>query len=147
MVMTRRQLLKRIDSAKIEEAIRSAERQTSGEICVSVAPFFWGDVTKAAKKAFNRLGVSRTAAGNGVLFFVVPSRHKFVVLGDTGIHEKVGDIFWKKVVDAVSERFRVGDFTDGLVKGIEQVGEQLSAHFPYDSESDVNELPDNVSFE
>ena len=147
MVMTRRQLLKRIDSARIEEAIRSAERQTSGEICVSVAPFFWGNVTNAAKKAFERMGISRTSARTGVLFFVVPSRRKFVVLGDSGIHEKVGDIFWNKVVGAVAERFRVGDFTYGLVKGIEQVGEQLSAHFPYDSETDVNELPDSVTFE
>jgi uncharacterized membrane protein len=47
----------------------------------------------------------------------------------------------------VSERFREGDFTGGLVKGIEEVGEQLAAHFPYDAASDVDELTNDVDFE
>lgn len=147
MVMTHRKLLQLIDRIRIKEAIQKAERQTSGEICVSVSRLFWGDVQKAAEKAFGRLGMARTKERNGVLFFVVPSRRKFVVLGDRGIHEKVGPEFWVKVADQVSERFREEDFTGGLVKGIEEVGNQLSAHFPYDAASDVDELKDEVDFD
>ena len=146
MVMTRKQLLKMIDTRRIEDAIRSAEHRTSGEICVSVSRLFWGDVEKAARSAFQRLGMTRTRQRNGVLFFVVPSRRKFVVLGDAGIHEKVGQEFWHKVVAAVSERFRSKDFTGGLVHGIETVGEQLATHFPFDAATDVDELPDKVDF-
>jgi uncharacterized membrane protein len=144
MVMTHRKLLRSIDSARIKEAIQTAERRTSGEICVSVSRFFWGNVEKAADKAFVRMGMTRTKQRNGVLFFVVPSRRKFVVLGDRGIHEKVGREFWSKVAERVSEKFRTGDFTSGLVCGIEEVGEQLAAHFPYDAKIDTNELPDEV---
>src|SRR5262245_21666362 len=97
MVMTRTQLLASIDSARVKEAIREAEHQTSGEIVVSVAPFFWGNVDKAARRTFVRLGVDRTHARNGVLFFIVPSRRLFVVLGDQGIHDKVGQNFWNSV--------------------------------------------------
>jgi uncharacterized membrane protein len=147
MVMTRRKLLRIIDSARIQEAIREAERRTSGEICVSVSSLFWGDVEKAAEKAFIRLGLTRTKQGNGVLLFVVPSRRKLVVLGDQGIHEKVGQGFWVRVVESVAERFRAGDFTGGIVRGIEEVSEQLAAHFPYDTALDVNELPNAVEFE
>lgn len=147
MVMTRRKLLRLIDSDRIKEAIQKAERRTSGEICVSVSRLFWGNVEKAADKAFGRLGMTRTKDRNGVLFFVVPSRRKFVVLGDQGIHAKVGQTFWRQVADRVSERFREGDFTGGLVKGIEEVGEQLAAHFPYDAASDVDELTNDVDFE
>lgn len=147
MVMTRRKLLRLIDSDRIKAAIQKAERRTSGEICVSVSRLFWGDVEKAADKAFGRLGMTRTKDRNGVLFFVVPSRRKFVVLGDQGIHAKVGQTFWRQVADRVSERFREGDFTGGLVKGIEEVGEQLAAHFPYDAASDVDELTNDVDFE
>jgi uncharacterized membrane protein len=82
MVMTRQQLLKSIDGDRVKGAIERAEDQTSGEIVVSVAPFFWGNVEKAARRAFVRLGISRTQARNGVLFFIVPSRRLFVVLGD-----------------------------------------------------------------
>jgi uncharacterized membrane protein len=81
-----------------------------------------------------------------VLFFVVPSRRKFVVLGDCGIHERVGQEFWNGIAAAVSEKFREGDFTGGLVQGIEKVAEQLAAHFPYDPATDNNELPDDVDF-
>jgi uncharacterized membrane protein len=146
MVMTRRKLLEVIDNDKIKEAIQKAEHRTSGEICVSVAPYFWGSVEKAADKAFVRMGMTRTKDHNGVLFFVVPSRRKFVVLGDRGIHEQVGQEFWHQVAAVVSEKFRRGDFTGGLVRGIEEVGERLAAHFPYDPTSDKDELPDDVDF-
>jgi uncharacterized membrane protein YgcG len=146
MVMTRKKLLQIIDREKVKLAIESAERRTSGEICVSVSTLFWGSIEKAADKAFVRLGMSRTKMRNGVLFFVVPSRRKFVVLGDQGIHERVGQEFWNNVVAAISGKFREGDFTGGLVRGIETVGEQLATHFPYDPTTDKNELPDDVDF-
>jgi uncharacterized membrane protein len=146
MVMTRKKLVQIIDRDKIKEAIQKAEHRTSGEIRVSVAPFFWGNVHKAAEKAFARLGMMRTKDRNGVLLFVVPARRKFVVLGDTGIHECVGQDFWHRIVAVVTEKFRGGDFTGGLIRGIEEVGEQLSTHFPYDAATDVDELPDDVDF-
>lgn len=144
--MTRRQLLRKIDGGKIKEAIQKAEQRTSGEIRVSVAPLFWGSVEKAADKAFVRMGMTRTRQRNGVLIFVVPARRKFVVLGDQGIHEKVGQEFWNRVAAAVSERFREGDFTGGLLKGIEEVSEQLATHFPYDAATDRDELSNDVDF-
>ena len=147
MVMTRRRLMRVIDTARIEDAIRTAERRTSGEICVSVSSLFWGNVEKAAKRAFDRLGMARTKQHNGVLLFVVPARRKFVILGDTGIHEKVGQQFWARIAAKVAGRFREGDFTGGLALAIEEVGEQLAVHFPYDKACDVNELSNEVSFE
>jgi Predicted membrane protein len=122
-----------------------AERGTTGEIRVSVSTFFWGDVRKTAEKAFERLGMNATARRNGVLVFLVPSRRKFVVLGDEGIHEKVGQRFWEDVTAAVSDRFRKGDFTGGLVHGITEAGRVLALHFPRE-ETNPNELPDDVDF-
>jgi len=144
--MTKQQLLRAVDRGRIENAIRAAELRTSGEICVSVSRLFWGNVETAAKKAFDRMGITHTRERNGVLLFVVPSRRKFVVLGDAGIHEKVGQQFWTSVVTAVTDKFRSGHFTEGLVKGIEAVGEQLATHFPYDAASDKNELSNDVDF-
>ena len=144
MVMTRSQMMQMIDTARIEAAIRHAEQRTSGEICVSVSRFFWGDVRNAAEKAFVRLRISKTVRRNGVLFFVVPSRRKFVVLGDRGIHDKVGPQFWNKVVHGMAEHFRKDDFTGGIVLSIQHVGAQLVEHFPIDTATDLNELPDKV---
>ncbi len=145
-VHSRRGLMHTVDVGKVKAAIASAERATSGEVRVSVARFFWGGVRRAAERAFDRLGVSRTKDRNGVLFFIVPSRKRFVVLGDEGIHAKVGQDFWEALAARMSGRFREGAFTEGLVDGIEEAGRQLAAHFPYDPAADVNELSDDVDF-
>jgi uncharacterized membrane protein len=144
--MHRAKLRKLIDEKAVKEAIEEAERQSSGEIRVSVSTFFWGDVRRTAEKAFARMGMDRTAERNGVLFFIVPSRKKFVVLGDQGIHDKVGQEFWDAVAAAVSERFKRGDFTGGLTHGITEAGRQLVEHFPNQGPRDVNELSDDVDF-
>jgi uncharacterized membrane protein len=142
--ISRRKLLKIIDVEKIKEAIAEAEKRTSGEIRISVAPFFWGSVRRVAEKAFIRLGMTGTKARNGILFFVVPSRRRFVILGDEGIHAKVGQEFWDHLAGAVSLEFRKGEFTLGLIKGIQEAGEHLAAHFPYEPLTDRNELPDEI---
>jgi uncharacterized membrane protein len=141
---TRKALLRSIDVPRIEEAIRKAERRTSGEIRVSVSRFFWGDVRQVAERAFVRLGMTATRHRNGILFFVVPARRRFVVLGDEGIHARVGQEFWERVAAAVSQHLRDGQFTLGLVHGIETVGEQLALHFPFDPATDANELTNEI---
>jgi uncharacterized membrane protein len=146
-MLTRAGLLRSIDAPRIKDAIGAAERQTSGEIRVSVATFFWGDVRKAAERAFERLGMTATRERNAILFFVVPSRRRFVVLGDAGIHAKVGAEFWTAVARSVEDHFRKGRYTDGLVQGVETVGRELAAHFPFDPATDKNELADDVDMD
>ena len=144
--MSRRSLRKCVDQVRVVEAIRAAERVTSGEIRVSVAPFFWGNVEKTAGMAFQRLGMEDTADRNGVLIFLVPSRKRFAILGDTGIHEKVGQAFWDDVSATLSSHFRLGAFTEGLVEAICMVGDRLATHFPSAGKADRNELSDEVEF-
>ena len=144
--MNRWMLRRRVDAEAVRRAIEEAESRTSGEIRVSVSTFFFGNVRRTAEAAFVRLGMNRTAERNGILIFVVPSRRAFVVLGDEGIHAKVGQEFWETVAAAISRRFKAGDFTGGLVHGITEVGAQLAEHFPFQGARDRNELPDEVEF-
>jgi uncharacterized membrane protein len=141
---TRRQIERMMDIESIQAAIKEAEVRTSGEIRVSISRFFWGSVVKAAEKAFMRLGMLETRDRNGILFFVVPSRKRFAIIGDAGIHAEVGQKFWDRLATVLREEFGKGEFTSGLLKSIREAGEELSAHFPHDPESDVNELPDDV---
>src|SRR5512137_531856 len=137
-------LLELIDDDRVKAAIVAAERETSGEIRVSISRFFWGSVRHAAEKAFARMGMRATRDRNGILFFVVPSRRRFVVLGDEGIHQKVGQDFWDALVLAMAGDFKAGKFNEGLVRGIEECGRLLAAHFPYQGARDVNELSDDI---
>ena len=145
-MLTRGRFARQVDQARVTQAIQAAERLTSGEIVVSVSTFFWGSVQRAAEMTFERLGIRRTSERNGVLLFIVPSRRQFVLLGDEGIHAKVGQAFWDEAAAAISARFRAGDMTGALVDGVERIGAQLAAHFPHQGERDVNELPDAVDF-
>jgi uncharacterized membrane protein len=145
--ISRKKLERTFDMERVQQAIKEAERETSGEIRVSVARhLFWGDTRRVAEKAFERMGMTATKERNGVLFFVAPVRRRFVVLGDTGIHERVGQEFWERVSAAMAEDFRRGDFTEGLVRGIREAGRELAVHFPCDRPRDVNELPDQIDF-
>ncbi len=145
-LMPRRNLMRLIDRDRILRAIAAAETCTSGEIRVSVSRFFWGSVRPVADRAFIRLGMAATREQNGILFFIVPARRRFVVLGDKGIHARVGQEFWDETATAMSRRFRKGEFTEGLEEGIKTAGQRLAAHFPYDPVGDKNELPDEIDF-
>ncbi len=135
-----------IDVGAVEAAIRAAEQRTSGEIRVGLARFyFWGDVRRAAERAFDRLGMRRTAQRNGVLLFVAPRRRQFAVLGDVGIHQQVENEFWTEVAARLSAAFRSGDLTGGLERAISEIGARLAAHFPAAAGENINELPDEVA--
>jgi uncharacterized membrane protein len=145
MMRTRGQLMRRLDTGRIEAALAAAEKKSSGELRVSVAPLFWGSVRKEAEAAFDRLQMAHTKERNGILFFVVPSRHEFVILGDEGIHAKVGQPFWDELARILTEHFAQDRYTEGLIAAIDRAGERLAEHFPRQA-GDVNELPDTVDF-
>jgi uncharacterized membrane protein len=134
------------EEAQILEAIRSAERATSGEIRVHVESRCPGDPMQVARQRFLRLGMANTAARNGVLFYLATRDGRFAVFGDEGIHQRVGDPFWQGLRDRMAERFQRGAFAHGLAEAIAAVGTHLAAAFPR-SGDDRNELTDAISWE
>jgi uncharacterized membrane protein len=145
-MVTPARLVHGIDVHAVEDAVRAAERGTTGEIRVCIARFpFWGDVQRAAARAFSFLGMERTRHRNGVLLFVAPRQRRFVVLGDAGIHALVEPTFWSELAERLTVAFKAGDRTGGLVRAIAEIGERLSRHFPGEPGPDVNELPDEVA--
>jgi uncharacterized membrane protein len=133
--------------SRVIQAIQEAERQTSGEIRVHIDNRHSGDVMKIAKQAFHRLGMDRTTARNGVLIFILPNMKAFAILGDEGIDRVVPDDFWSSERDIMEKYFRKEDFADGVCEVVQQIGEKLKEHFPYDEETDENELPDDISYQ
>lgn len=127
---------------RITAAIRDAESKTSGEIVVHMVDRTQHMPTIEAKKAFERIGMTRTRERNGVLFFVAIRDRKLAVIGDKGIHQHVNADFWADVVKTVEAHFAEGRFGDGLAEGIAKVGNELARHFPHRAD-DVNELPDS----
>ena len=133
----------KIDHARVVAAITAAELQTSGEIRVVLCRHKVADPVVAAQREFARLGMTATTARNGVLLYLAPRSRNFAVIGDTGVHEKCGDAFWTELAAAMTEHFKRGDFTAGLIHGIEHAGDLLAQHFPH-TDGDRNELPDDI---
>ncbi|MDZ4774114.1 MAG: TPM domain-containing protein [Planctomycetota bacterium] len=98
---------------------------------------------KQAVNEFHRLGLSNTHARTGVLLFVSLFERRVVVLGDAGIHAKVGDEHWSTTRSAILKKVRRGRIDEGLVDGIRASGDVLAEHFPW-TLGDRNELPDRV---
>ena len=131
----------------IVTAIQEAERRTSGEIriyveskCEMVNPVL------RAREIFFQLKMDQTASRNGVLLYLAMDDHQLAVFGDEGIHQKVGHEFWQKEVAIMLEEFKQKHFIEGIAHIVQDIGEALVTHFPYDGTTDKNELPDDIVF-
>lgn len=130
---------------QIANAIRVAEMNTSGEIRLHIEKYCKGDVLDQAAYVFGKLEMHKTKLRNGVLFYLAVEDHKFAILGDAGINQKVPADFWEKTNETVLSKFKEGKLTEGLTTGILMAGEQLKEHFPYLAD-DKNELSNDISF-
>jgi len=141
-----RRFLGEADLAAVAASIATAEAATSAEIRVHLDARCPGEALARAALVFERLGMHRTAARHGVLIYVSIEDRKLAVLGDRGIHERVGQAYWDGLVASVLAHFRGERFRDGLVHAVGEVGAVLRQLFPRRPD-DVNELPDRVSVE
>jgi uncharacterized membrane protein len=146
--------LTKAEEEQVVEAIRLAEKNTSGEIRVHIEndPSHKGELAKQnsiapferAVEVFNELKMYDTKDRNGVIIYVAVNSRKFAVFGDKGINEKVAADFWDCTKDIMLAHFKKGNNKQALVEGIHNAGEQLKKHFPY-QEDDTNELTNEIS--
>ena len=133
------------EKESIVAAIQEAERNTSGEIRVHLENHCKKDVLDRAAEVFATLNMHQTKLRNGVLFYLAMKDHRLAILGDRGINQLVPEHFWEEIRDLMISRFKEGKYAEGLAEGIRMAGQQLKAHFPYQS-NDRNELSDDISF-
>jgi uncharacterized membrane protein len=133
------------DEADIKQAILNAELDTSGEIMVHIEETCSGDVLDRAALVFEKLNMQKTKLRNGILFYLAVKSHRFAIIGDVAINEKVPEKFWEELKLDLLDYFRENRFADGLIYGIEKTGRYLKTCFPY-QKGDRNELPDEISY-
>lgn len=139
-----REFLSEADLEAVARAVAQAESQTSAEVRVHLDHACPGDALQQAIKVFERLHMHETEARNGVLLYIAVTDHKLAVIGDRGIHERVGEAYWRELVAGVREHMRQQRSRDGLIHALAKVGATLGRHFPRRPD-DKNELSNNVS--
>jgi uncharacterized membrane protein len=129
----------------IQQSIVEAESLCSGEIRVHIDRKCKGDVMINAQAVFTKLGMQSTQLRNGVLIYLVPQQKLMAIIGDVGIHEKVGQDFWDEIYLQMKTDFAKGLYCEGLQTGILSVGKALQTHFPI-QDDDQNELSNTISY-
>ena len=134
---------------QIADAISDAERNTSGEIRVSIRKRRALKERKLslhelAVRHFYQLGMDRTKEKTGVLIFLSLSDRSFQIIADEGIHKRVDDGHWDRLAASLTTHFKEKRFCQGLCETVKEIGTTLAREFPRKA-GDTNELPNDVS--
>lgn len=135
------------DKAQIVDAIRAAEKETSGEVRVYVEsknPFV--DPIDRAAQVFYKLKMQETDHRNAVLLYIAMDHHELALFADEGIYQKTGEEYWNNAVKTMISQFTRDNISNGIEQCVRQVGETLKEKFPYIPTEDKNELPDEIVF-
>lgn len=135
------------EKEQLMAAIEKAERRTSGEVRLFVeSKCKYVDAVDRAKEIFIELKMDKTDLRNATLIYLAIEDHQVAVLGDEGIHQRVGAEYWKAEVQKMIMQFKAEHLVDGICMAIADLGEALQHHFPYNQDTDKNELPDEIVF-
>ncbi|QEC65808.1 TPM domain-containing protein [Panacibacter ginsenosidivorans] len=135
------------EKEKILAAINEAERNTSGEVRVYIeSRCSYVDPIDRAMEIFYSLKMDATELHNGVLVYVAMKDRQLAIFADEGIYKKASAAFWKEEVSKMLSQFNKENYADGIATVVKEIGELLHANFPYDADTDKNELPDDIVF-
>lgn len=135
------------ESQAIVTAIRESERMTSGEVRVFVeSKCRFMDPVDRAGELFFQLKMDKTDDRNGVLVYIAVKDRQLAIFGDQGIHQRVGQEFWVKEVKRMTDSFIKENYAEGVRQCVIDIGQVLHQYFPYNNDTDKNELPDDIVF-
>jgi uncharacterized membrane protein len=135
------------DKKIIVDAVKNAELRTSGEVRVFVEHRCrYVNAIDRAIEIFANLQMYKTELRNAVLVYVATKDRQLAIFGDEGIHQKVGDQYWENEVKKMIAAFNRDNIAEGIRQCVLNIGEALCTHFPYDKDTDKNELPDDIVF-
>ena len=135
------------DQEQIVEAIRLAEKETSGEIRIFVESknAFMDPIDRAAE-IFFKLKMQETEHRNAVLLYIAVKHQQLALFADEGIYQKVGAEYWNNAVKNMISQFTRDNLSNGIEQCVQQIGQTLKEKFPYSPTDDRNELPDEIVF-
>ena len=121
----------------IEMAVKQSERQHRGELRFAIenalAPtWVWRGMSarQRATEVFSNLRVWDTEENSGVLIYLLLADREVHIVADRGIASRVPQAEWDAVAQAMQKAFRLGDFRNGSIEGIERITTMLATHFP-----------------
>ncbi|MBN9298959.1 MAG: TPM domain-containing protein [Filimonas sp.] len=137
----------REENEQMVKAIGEAEHKTSGEIRVYIeSRCRFVDPVDRAFELFQGLKMHQTAQRNAVLVYIAMKDRQLALYADQGIYDKTGKDFWHTETAKILSHFNRENYAGGISTIVQEIGDALSYHFPYDAAVDKNELPDDIVF-
>ena len=135
------------DLDEIAAAVRRAEALTTAEVRVHMerAVPAGRETLGRAQEVFRRLRMHQTRQRNAVLVYLALEDRKLAIVGDAGIHERVGTAYWEGVRDLMVRHLRAAAPRDAVVDAVEALGRALAQHFPRGPGDDPDELANEVT--
>jgi uncharacterized membrane protein len=131
----------------IVEAVKKAERMTSGEVRVFVENrCSYMDAIDRAAEIFFQLKMNETNDRNAVLVYAALKDHQLAIFADEEIYKRAGSEYWNTEVKKMINSFNKENYAEGIQTVVEDIGEALTQHFPFNNDTDKNELPDDIVF-
>ena len=90
---------------RVTTKIAAAESMTSAEIKLVIVKHCLTSIKRKALKIFKKYKLDQTVQRNCVLILVVTTNRQFLIYGDQGIHEKVGQDFWEEIEKSITIKF------------------------------------------
>jgi uncharacterized membrane protein len=135
------------EKKQIVNAVSEAEKMTSGEIRVFIENrCSFMDAIDRTAELFFKLEMDETKERNAVLVYVAMKDKQLAIFGDEGIHKKLDSDYWNREVKKMISKFNKEDYAAGISEVITDIGEALTKNFPYNQQTDKNELPDKIIF-
>lgn len=145
-----RRYFQRKELKGIAKLIADSENKHRAEIRVAIEASLppmqvWHKVyaPQKAVEVFSQLRIWDTAENNGVLIYLLLADRRLEIIADRGIHEILGNNYWKKINKKMLSYFQQKQYKLGIEYAIEQITEEMVRLFPKDGE-DPNELSDEV---
>ncbi|BCW94817.1 MAG: TPM domain-containing protein [Fimbriimonadales bacterium] len=113
--------------AALNRTIDQLERDTGAEIAVVILRRTQGATPKEyATELFNRWGVGKRDADNGVLMLVALGDRRVEIETGYGMEAILPDAVAGEILDtAVVPRFRAGDIAGGVIAGVEAIADRI----------------------
>lgn len=143
-----RQRFPRAVLAEIENAIRAAERLSSGQIRFAIEDSLHPlsilrrkTPRQRALEVFSQLHVWDTEQNNGVLIYLLLAERRVEIVADRGIDAQVDSGAWSRICQGLQQRLGQGEAARGVVEAVAAIGAHLAAHYPA-VEGQPNEVDD-----
>lgn len=133
---------------RISNKIKEAEKNTSAEIVVVIKEkrkLFENNKTirELSEDEFIRACIGNTSEKTGILIFILLSEKQFYILADKKISDKISQPTFDTIANEMSNQFKSGKFSTGIINCIDTLSELLTQNFPI-KPNDIDELSNKV---